>query len=571
MPNRREVRHNLPIVLIGGLIAVLIISPLVSLVFGSHGSTPHLMLFWDGTDASVPSGWSLVTAANGRFLRGESAANYGLTGGNASHTPTTSSLTHSGPSSERGSSLLTARAATGHTHSTSATIGTANNLPAYRSLKLIRYDAGVPNVIPAGAIGLFDDSPGIPAGWTRQTTQDSRMIQANSSVATGGSDTHTHTATWTALGASSGTAGTSGLSNNRASANGHTHSAPAASATSSITALPPYIQVLVAKADSNIATLPGGLIGMFDGDPGQGWNIRSDTGGTFNQQFMRGAATYNGTSQGSPTHNHASVTSGNTGTSGQATGSGTGTGVAAENHTHTLTANFDTGSDNMPQYFNVVVAEKVGFTLSNYRWYADSPSEDVTDAWGTPDIAQNTAITPIPAPNDAPGLTKQLRLRLNMTISGGALAAGTMQFKLQYKPGTDASCTTGSWTDVDVGGGAGIWRFASSAVIDGTTLSTSRLSPTSSILESYAKSNPSVVNSNGATIGQTVEYGWHIEHNGAVDASQYSFRVVESSDLLLAGYSVCPTLTTAPGTDNLTRGGQFWSDQVRSSGYFWAD
>jgi hypothetical protein len=339
-----------------------------------------------------------------------------------------------------------------------------------------------------------------------------------------------------------------------------------------MSALPPYIQVIVGKADSDRTPPPPGMVAMFDGAPGEGWDVRSNSGGPFYQQFIRGAASFNGTSQGSATHSHASVTSGASGgPSATAAGPGTGTGSAGSAHTHTLTANFNAGTDNIPEYVNVVYAERIAFTLNAYRWYADSDTQDVTDPVGAPDVAQNTAITPIPVPNDAPGLTRELRLRTNITVSGGNLIASAVQFKLQYKQGTDGLCTTGSWTDVGAGGGATVWRFAASGVTDGTTLTTSRLSPLSGVLQKYVKANPSATNFNTAIPGQTIEYDFHIEHNGAVDAAQYSFRIVQSVGSEFDSYIVCPTLVTAPGTDNFTRGGQFWSDQVRSGGYFWAD
>jgi hypothetical protein len=537
----------------------------------THAGT-HMMLFWDG--GAAPSGWSIVTTFDGRFPRGESAANYGVTGGNATHTPTTSSISNSIASTQRttGGLLPSAKSDANHDHNPTATTGNANNLPAFRSLKMIRFDAGMPDTIPAGAIAIFDDNPGLPSGWTRQSAQDGNMVRVNNSVATGGSDTHTHSVTWNNLSAAAQSVDTAGLSGQVVAPTDHTHNAPSASSTVSMSAVPPYIQVIVGKADTDKTPPPPGMIAMFDGAPGEGWDVRSNSGGTFYQQFIRGAASFNGTSQGSATHSHASVTSGASGgPSATAAGPGTGTGSAGSAHTHTLTADFNAGTDNIPEYVNVVYAERIAFTLNAYRWYADSDAQDVTDPVGAPDVAQNTAITPIPVPNAAPGLTGELRLRTNIIVSGGNLAAGAVQFKMQYKQGTDGSCTSGSWTDVGAGGGGSAWRFASSSVADGTNLTVSRLSPTSSVLQDYVKAGPSVTNANAATPGQTIEYDFHIEHNGAVDAAQYSFRIIQSIGTVFDGYSSCPTLVTAPGSDNFTRGGQFWSDQVRSGGYFWAD
>lgn len=118
------------------------------------------------------------------------------------------------------------------------------------------------------------------------------------------------------------------------------------------------------------------------------------------------------------------------------------------------------------------------------------------------------------------------------------------------------------------GGSGSIWRFATSGVTDNTTLTTSVL--TSTALELYSKSNPTNTNPNGAAVGETVEYDFHIEHNGAVPATQYSFRIVESDGNILSDYAQCPTLVTSPQTDNQLRHGEFFQDGAEK-GFFWAN
>ena len=214
----------------------------------------------------------------------------------------------------------------------------------------------------------------------------------------------------------------------------------------------------------------------------------------------------------------------------------------------------------------------VSFTLSNYRWYQDNDALNPVDAWGQ-GLAANTAIVALPVANDPPEPTRELRLRVNMTVNGANLSASDKRFKLQYKQGTDATCTTDSWTDVGAGGGGVIWRYATSSVTDGTTLTGNLLS--SDVLQVYVKANPSALNPNSANQGQTIEYDFHIEHNGAVDASQYSFRVVETGSdgtatTELDAYTNCPTLVTRPGTANFMRHGNFFVDEVLQ-GFFWTD
>lgn len=215
------------------------------------------------------------------------------------------------------------------------------------------------------------------------------------------------------------------------------------------------------------------------------------------------------------------------------------------------------------------VALPTTFTQDDYRWYVDSDAENVTDPWGIPDIAENTALAPLPVGNDPPGPAQELRLRVNFTVNNANLSASSKQFKLQYKAGTDESCTTGSWIDVGAGAGAEIWRFATSGVTDGADLTSAKFL-TTDVLEEYAKSNPTQTNHNSATVGQDIEYDFHIEHNGATDATKYSFRAVESDGTIFGTYNICPTLTTQPGTGNLIRHGNFFSSEAEQ-GFSWAD
>src|SRR3990167_10179842 len=54
----------------------------------THGSRAHMLLFWDG--GAAPTGWSIVTTYDGKFPRGETVANVGVTGGNTTHSLTIS-------------------------------------------------------------------------------------------------------------------------------------------------------------------------------------------------------------------------------------------------------------------------------------------------------------------------------------------------------------------------------------------------------------------------------------------------------------------------------------------------
>jgi hypothetical protein len=209
------------------------------------------------------------------------------------------------------------------------------------------------------------------------------------------------------------------------------------------------------------------------------------------------------------------------------------------------------------------------FTLSSFEWYEDNDSENVSEVWGNPNIAESTTLAVLPAQNNPPESADEIRVRIGITVGTSNLSADTEQFKLQYKAGTDGNCTTGSWSDVGAGGGGSIWRFATSGVTDGTDLTALKIS-TADVLEEYVKVNPSAVNHNAATVGQEMEYDFHIEHNGATEATTYSFRVVEDGDTEFSTYTVCPTLTTRPGMSNLMRHGEFFADETEK-GFIWAD
>lgn len=201
------------------------------------------------------------------------------------------------------------------------------------------------------------------------------------------------------------------------------------------------------------------------------------------------------------------------------------------------------------------------FVLSSYRWYVDNDSENVASVWGNPDLAEDTALALLPATNVTPINTDELRLRTAVTIATNDLAATSKQFKLQYKAGTDGVCTTGSWTDVGAGGGGEVWRYATSSVSDGTTLTALKLT-ISDVLGVYGKASPTATNPNAATIGQAIEYDFHIQHNGASNASLYSFRVVESDGTEFATYDECPTLSTRQVTEQELRHGDVFGNEV---------
>jgi hypothetical protein len=214
-------------------------------------------------------------------------------------------------------------------------------------------------------------------------------------------------------------------------------------------------------------------------------------------------------------------------------------------------------------------------TQNDWRWYADNDTLNPTDPWGNPDLVENGTMTILPATNQSMQKADEARARVNLTVTGGCnLYANQVRFKLQAAPaGAGGSCTAGglSWTDVGAGGSGDAWRYATSSVSDGATLTTAKLS-TTNVLENYVKTASSSLNPNSATVGQNIEYDFHFEHNGATANSTYCFRAVKSDGTVLDAYNSdgYPKLETRPSTENLMRHGQFFKDETKK-GFLWAN
>ncbi len=221
------------------------------------------------------------------------------------------------------------------------------------------------------------------------------------------------------------------------------------------------------------------------------------------------------------------------------------------------------GADTFTEYAQATLEGGASpvFSLSAYRFYDQTASENVTNPWGNPTIAENTLLALLPATNTPPGNREDIRLRVGISVSTGALSATSQQFKLQYKSGTDANCTTGSWTDVGTSISSETWRYSTTGITDGTTLTALKLSG-SDVLGVYVKSNPSATNPNAVAVGETVEYDFNFKGFSAASATTYSFRVVESDGTPLTTYTYCPTLTTKAATEQELRHGNVFSNET---------
>jgi hypothetical protein len=580
-----------------------------------------MLLFWDPAN-TLPSDWCVLTAYDGYFPRGSSPANFGTKVNTASrpYTPSTSanggSVSVSGPSTTlQGSGGGGPISAATHTHPTpTVTLSADNNgdasnpdIPAFRSLQLIMYKganvgctgAGIPNTIPTNSIAMFASAPS--GSWTQYSAQNGKLTRVNSTMATGGADSLTNTITMSSLGAADNTSTTRFCVLGCANAAGltHTHTAPTSVTCTSgcsssscpsfvctvTNVVPSYIQPLFYQATANNSTLSLNIIAMFDGDPGTGWVMLSNGGGTtpdFTNRFIRPNSSAVLTPQGndSRTQTYSGVTGQANSTSN--TSNNLNADAAATTHTHTITGTTESIS-NIPPYFNVVIAEKVNFTLSQYQWYVDNNVYTETDQWpsGALNVAPHSQIPAIPAPYIPPDDNQQLRVRVQITVSGQALAANSVSFKLQYNKGTATDCLSGSWQDVDdhASTNGRSWRYGAitgAGVSDGGTLPSVLLSSTQpeNFYES-ASTGAGFTNPNAALTGQTIEYDWVIQDHGATGGSQYNFRVVENpgtldNGTLLSVYTFCPSLITRPTTDQLLRHGEFFQDGS-DQGFIWVD
>ena len=316
-------------------------------------------MLWDNT-SNAPSGWTCVSCATSdpfynRLIRGDST--YGGTGGQGGHNHRITYLSETSGASisynNTGGSSSGARASGGHTHDDidAATTGTASNYPSFRQLKVIAYTSGLPSTIPMGAIGIFNTTS-LPANWIRYSAEDGYFILGNgTSNVTGGSNNHTHSVSVT-------TSASSGFSNSRSGGtqinvgnDEHTHTATGN--TNATENIPPYIDVILAKATAD-TTIPygQGFIGMFNSSVGDGWVNISQSSQPFYQKTIRAYNVSGGTGGiNQSTHANLTITTSVPGTA--TTRNGSGRNFSTSTHGHDLTLSFNTTSHIAP-YINVV-------------------------------------------------------------------------------------------------------------------------------------------------------------------------------------------------------------------------
>jgi hypothetical protein len=612
------------------LTAILIMNLLAFVHVYAACSGTHLILFWDPAN-TIPTDWQKVDAThtiNGtdptnKFIRGESIANVGGTGGggqsNATLASTVIGAADGNPPGDGSTTAAVNPAPQTHSHNLSTpVIGADSNsfLPAYRTLELIEYAPSsgtcIPNIIPNHAIAMFSSLSGV-SNVSRYTAQDNQMIRTynGTSITTGGSDTATNqvcangssppttcndmTLAWDGSSAQR----SSFLNSLTPAAANHTHTLAHGTATSSTptgaagNADPPYDQPILGQLSADVPALTLNIIAMFDGDPGTGWNVLSGSGGAYNQVFLRpnSSGTYNQTAVGQLSHTNVYAV-----TSGPASADATNTNslalnnnLAVSGHHHLVTFTLSSQS-NVPAYVNVVIAQKVNFTLSQFLWYAPINNYTETDPWpsGTLNLNPNEQLHAIPAQYIPPENATKLRIRIQIQVTGQSLPINTVAMKLQYAKGsTSQDCVSGTWVDVDSNSntiGGRDWHYdAVSGLTDGNQLPTAQFTATTNVLENFyesASTGSGFTNPAAVTPGQYMEYDWAIQDNGAPGANSYYFRVVENQGItddgrILSVYSTCPGVVTKPTTDELLRHGEFFLNGITSGnpdqGFEWVN
>lgn len=505
----------------------------------------HMLLFYDG--ASIPTGWTCVSCSSGdpffqRFARANDS--YGATGGAATHNHTASMAVDA--TNDAGASLSQSGAVlsdNGHTHTGSLSLTPASNLPSYRQLKIIRSDtSGEPSTLPAGAIGLFDDT--VPTGWTQYSAQDGYYVRGeNTAGTTGGANSHDHPLAMTINAAAGATHGTRNPTNTPSANAGHTHTVSGNSST--VNQEPPFIEVILGELNSASAP-PDNLISMWDDEAPSNWAKQSGSSGNFYQRFIKASSTF-GSTGGNASHSHIDAVFASSGPSGS-TSSRSGSSTASDTHTHDVNITNFSDQTHLPPYIDVVVAKKVpqsDVAQSAYRFYRNLDSTDV----GTPLAGLNTSA---PAPRQG----SPFRLRFLLHVSNANLDAGNRIFKLQYaqRSGTcDTSFNGETYSDLATGSGP-IRYYDNPTPADGSNLTTNANDPVHSTDTVRAQTYEEANNfTNSAAISSNEDGLWDVAliDFSAVASTTYCFRVVDSNGDLLENYNVIPELTTDDGNGHL--------------------
>lgn len=356
---------------------------------------PNIIIPYDSTEASIPSGWTRDARFDSKFIKGAESS-LASTGGATTHNHTanhthviddhTHTISTGGPESAGTHSMGTSGsqqdvshdhegesnnpAGTPTTSATNVTFSTESNLPQYYDVLFIKSDAY--NLIPQN--GLIFRSSSRPVLTYHSASEDKFLRGADVSTdagGTGGNQTHAHTQSHTHTPPTHYHAGVTDVSNDASGEDGqsspglapntHTHNFDLASSTqnmqsntdnSGTTSLEPlHRELMVYEATSNSVVMVGDIALTTETTNPIGWITCDGTNGTpdMDGYYIKNVASPSGTAganththtfnhghaaSGSHTHSTGTLTS-NSGTQGGHNGSGRS---GIENHQHKLDA-----------------------------------------------------------------------------------------------------------------------------------------------------------------------------------------------------------------------------------------
>ena len=144
-------------------------------------------------DATVPTGWTRYSAQDGFYVRGESAANRGTTGGANTHTHGITGTTGAAAGTQADNTAgATSVANSAHTHAVNSTTAAENSEPPYIGTILGQLNATT--TLPNDVITMWTDTP--PTDWNSVSGSSGAFENkffkpAATYGATGGANTHT--------------------------------------------------------------------------------------------------------------------------------------------------------------------------------------------------------------------------------------------------------------------------------------------------------------------------------------------------------------------------------------------
>lgn len=200
---------------------------------------------------------------------------------------------------------------------------------------------------------------------------------------------------------------------------------------------------------------------------------------------------------------------------------------------------------------------------NDFRLYENNDALTPTVGWAT--LGENEEMTALDEPI-ASG--ESIRIRMSLRVTAAAMPIGVDSFELQYgeRDGTIVTTCSGitDWRFIgDNASTTALWRGVNATPVDGTTLPSGLLSETT-VLATYEESNPTALTPNLALVNDVVEFDWNIEHNGAVQKTDYCFRMVEADDTPFIGYDTYPVIRTV-GYGPVIGNWRFFDDELNET------